>query len=447
MQAQHLHDHLMRVAPWVDWQGGTCDGFKYGSPAMDVRGIAVAWQALQGSLEEAHTEGCNLFITHEPTFYSHMDDDEALRGSPPAVHKMAFLDRTGMAVYRCHDAWDVFPRLGVVDAWSAFLGLGEPVATARYYNVHAVAPCTAWQIARQVSERVADLQEQGIQFMGRKSQIVSRIAVGTGAITDVRRMVELGADLVIASDDGTTLWRDAAWMADAGLPLITVNHMTAEIPGLHGLAEYLRGQFPGVPVTFVGPTCQYEILAQERSHDPLAHMRRADLENLPPLALPEGYSVRPMQADETWAYLQVMQLSSLVPDADMNWYTHAFGDHPDESSRHLIVWKDGQPVAAATAWWDDVEGLRWGRVHWVGVAEAEKGRGLGRAVALAVLYRMRELGYTRALLDTQAWRLSAVATYTGLGFEPWPTTDTPREVWDQALTDLAAWRECAKRGA
>ncbi|MHB0857437.1 MAG: Nif3-like dinuclear metal center hexameric protein [Anaerolineae bacterium] len=446
MQAQHLHDHFVRTAPWVSWQSGPCDGFKYGDPATVVQGIAVAWQALQGSLEEAHAKGCNLFITHEPTFYSHMDDDEALKSSPPALRKKAFLDRAGIVVYRCHDTWDVFPQLGVVDAWSAFLGLGEPVSTARYYNVHALPPTTAWQVVRQVAERVSSLQEQAVQFLGKKSQIVSRIAVGTGAITDVRRMIDLGADMVIATDDGTTFWRDGAWMADSGIPLIVVNHMTAEIPGLHGLVTHLRTQFPDVPVEFVGPSCSYEILACERAHDPLAHMRRRDLEGLPALCIPQGYSARPMQADEVWAYLEVMRLSGLVPDANMSWFEHAFAGHPGyDVSRHYLIWKGDRPVAAATAWLDDVEGQHWGRVHWVGVADSEKGRGLGRAVALAALHRMRTLGHTRALLDTQAWRLSAVATYLSLGFEPWPTEETPRDVWDRALADLADWRAQARR--
>ena len=78
LTARQIHAHFCGVADWVDW-ADTCDGFKYGDPDTPVRGVAVGWQSLQSDLEAAHSRGCNLFITHEPTFYSHMDDDEALK--------------------------------------------------------------------------------------------------------------------------------------------------------------------------------------------------------------------------------------------------------------------------------------------------------------------------------------------------------------------------------
>jgi len=60
------------VGTWVDWEAGaTCDGFKYGGPDTQIRGIAVAWQSSLPALRQAHELGCNLFITHEPTLRAH----------------------------------------------------------------------------------------------------------------------------------------------------------------------------------------------------------------------------------------------------------------------------------------------------------------------------------------------------------------------------------------
>jgi len=126
--ADDVHEYLRSLGPWVAWDQGTCDGFKYGDPETEVSGIAVTWQALQSTLEEAHVRVHNLVVTHEPTFYSHMDDDGDLRATAPARHKAEFLDRTGMVVYRCHDLWDVYPAEGILDSWSTFLGLGAPIA-------------------------------------------------------------------------------------------------------------------------------------------------------------------------------------------------------------------------------------------------------------------------------------------------------------------------------
>lgn len=441
-RAKHIHDHLRSVATWVDWEGRTCDGFKYGDPETEIISIAVAWQSTQSALAEAHARDCNLFITHEPTFYSHMDDDEAMHSSLPARRKMAFLDRTGMVVYRCHDAWDVFPRLGIVDAWSEFLRLGSPVATARYYNLHDVPPTAAWELAQHVAQRVKALGEQCVRFMGVRWQMVHRLAVGTGAITDVRRMVELGADVVLATDDGIRMWRDGAWIADLGVPLIMVNHMAAEIPGLRKLAKYLQERFPEVRVEFVGPTCSYEIYATERHRDQAIRMRRDSLDDLPPVVLPPGYTCAPMQADQAWAYLEVMNQSVFAGECDEGWFQRTFAQDPEYDPAHLqIIWKGDQPVAAAGAWHHEVEGQTWGLVHYVGVVKAERGRGLGKGVSLAALHRLRDRGFARAALTTHAWRMAAVAGYLRLGFRPWPNDKAPEGVWSQVLASLESWRK------
>jgi len=437
----------------VEWDQGTCDGFKHGDPETRITGIAVTWQALQSTLEEAHARGHNLVITHEPTFYSHMDDD-TMRATPPARLKAEFLDRTGMVVYRCHDLWDIYPEIGVVDSWSAFLRLGEPIARERYYNLHAVPETTAWELVERIARRLASLQQQAVLFVGTQWQMVHRLAVGTGAITNVHRMVEMGADIVLATDDGTTLWRDAAWMADLGVPLMMVNHTTAEIPGIRNLAAYLAQRFPDVPCEFLGPTCGYQILATERSRDTAIRMRRDDLEHLPPVAMPEGYALRPMAADEAWAYLEVMNSSNYSGEAGQAWFDRTFASDPEYDPAHLqIIWKGDRPVAAAAAWHTTVtsgtadgsaaDDGRWGMIHWVGVSDADRGAGLGKAVTLAALHRLRCRGFTRAMLDTNAWRLPAVAAYMRLRFRPWPTDRAPQQVWDRVLADLAAWRQWA----
>jgi putative NIF3 family GTP cyclohydrolase 1 type 2 len=441
LTAAHVAEHFRAVGTWVDWSGRTCDGFKAGDPATPVTGIAVAWQSSQAALEEAQAQGCDLFITHEPTFYSHMDDDRAWQETLPAQRKRAWFERSGMVVYRCHDVWDVFPRLGIVDSWSEYLGLGEPVARAKYYNLHEVPATTVWELAQRLGTRLAPLGQQAVQLIGKKWQMVRRLAVGTGAITGVRQMVELGADVVLGTDDGITLWRDGAWMADLGLPLLIVNHMTAEIPGLRNLADYLRAQFPGVKVAFVGPTCSYEIYATERMRDTPIRMRRDDLEHLPPLALPEGYECRPMQADESWAYQEVMNLSNYYGDCDAAWFTRTFSQDPQYDPAFLqLIWKGERPVAAATAWHIEIEGERWGMIHWVGASNTERGKGLGKMATLAALHTLRARGFTHAMLDTAVWRLPAVAAYLGLGFRPWPTAQAPQAVWEQVLADLATWR-------
>src|SRR4051812_27910827 len=57
----------------VPWQQQTVDTFKAGDPDTPVTGVATTMMATYDVLTRAAAEGKNLVITHEPTFYGHLD--------------------------------------------------------------------------------------------------------------------------------------------------------------------------------------------------------------------------------------------------------------------------------------------------------------------------------------------------------------------------------------
>ena len=80
--AGNVHEYLRSLgADWVN-PNRTVDTFKAGGPEAVVKGIAVGWLSYFDSLRKAHELGCNLFITHEPTYYDHRDRDESVPGDP-----------------------------------------------------------------------------------------------------------------------------------------------------------------------------------------------------------------------------------------------------------------------------------------------------------------------------------------------------------------------------
>ena len=252
MTVQDVHQHMQAIAPWVDWETSTCDGLKFGDPDTEVGAVAVGWMCTMEALRRARERGCNLFIAHEPTFYSHMDDDERLKHSPPGSEKAALLAAAGMAVYRSHDAWDLFPGIGVLDSWAQGLGLtGTPVATDRYYAVYQVPGVALIDLADEVAHRTRPLGQNAVAYAGDPDQTVNRLAIGTGAITDIRKMVDLGADCCLTTDDGLCGWSQTSWLLDAGLCAIRVNHCVAEEWGMANLADYLRRTFRPVEVHYI----------------------------------------------------------------------------------------------------------------------------------------------------------------------------------------------------
>jgi len=259
MKASAVRKHMIEIGNWVDWDK-TCDQFLHGDPEIEVKGIAVCWCCSLPRLQEAEKRGCNLFVAHEP-LYSYPGPQEE-NAHPAEEARSRFLRESAMTILRCHDTWDVMPEIGIVDSWSRSLGyIGEPAATLKYYNGHDLPPgATAESVARSTLKRVKDLGQECVLLVGEPERRVSRIAVGTGAITNFRLMATLGADILILTDDGTHLVESGQWSHDTGIPLIVVNHATAEEPGMVNMADYFADQFD-VKVEHIPQGCLYETIS------------------------------------------------------------------------------------------------------------------------------------------------------------------------------------------
>src|SRR5512142_2100924 len=90
----------------VEWKKQTVDTFKAGNPDTPVTGIAVTMMATMDVLERASAQGLNFVITHEPTFYAHLDTPEGMPENDPVwAEKRAFIEKHNMVVWRFHDHW------------------------------------------------------------------------------------------------------------------------------------------------------------------------------------------------------------------------------------------------------------------------------------------------------------------------------------------------------
>ena len=257
MKAAELHAHMQKVGTWVDWSRAN-DKFLVGDPETEVHGIAVGWMPTAGALDEARRRGANVFVTHEPLYVSDPDPAKSVGPDHPWVRKKAWLDKTGMVVYRCHDVWDDFPEIGIHGAWAQWLGFaGKPLAMQKWYEVHPTEETTLGGLARRILKKVRPLGQDVVHLVGDPETKVSRIALGTGAITNYAVMRGMGADCLLLTDDGTRLWESAQWSFESGIPLLLVNHATAEEPGMMTLVEYLAEQFPEVLVHHIPVGCLY----------------------------------------------------------------------------------------------------------------------------------------------------------------------------------------------
>lgn len=270
MQAKDLQAYFRSLnGGWMDLNS-TVDTFKSGDSEAEVTGIAVSWMSTTAALKQALDLDCNLFVTHEPTYYNHRDDPESpvfeLAGTQ---EKQAFIEESGLIIIRCHDLWDQVPEIGIPDAWGAALGLGEAVAGEGYYRVYDVSGRTAGDVARQVAAKSAHYGQAAVQLIGDADVPVTRVATGTGAITPLFAFIQqYDIDLAICTDDGFTYWMHGAYARDVGLPVIVVNHATSEEPGMIRLAQHLHTQFPNVPVHHIPHGCMFDLVTAEGLIEP-----------------------------------------------------------------------------------------------------------------------------------------------------------------------------------
>jgi len=275
MKALELHEHMQKIGTWVDWRR-TRDRFLAGDPESEVEGIAVSWMPTFFTLNEALKARCNLFITHEPLYSAIVDGKGKVVGGAVLeetdfaasidkndvwVKKRIWLEEKGMVVYRCHDVWDNFPKIGIHGAWANWLGFTKkPISEKPYYEVHEIDNLTVRELAEMILQKVKPLGQDSIGVVGDLDKKVSRIALGTGAATEYREMHSMEADILLLTDDGTRLWESGQWSLDSGVPIIIVNHSTSEEPGMRTLAKYLQETFPFVPVIEIPVGCIYHVI-------------------------------------------------------------------------------------------------------------------------------------------------------------------------------------------
>jgi len=261
MKARELQSYLRSLnGGWMKLEK-TVDTFKAGDPEAEIRGIAVGWMSYTWALQKAVELGCNVFITHEPTYYIHRDNDAEVFRFQEVRAKRQYIEENDLIVLRCHDLWDQAPVIGIPDSWGELLGLGEPIDGSGYFRVYDVSGRSALQVAQQVAARTTQFGQEAVQLLGPVDEPVTRVGIGTGAITPFQRLLdEYSIDLAICSDDGFSYWRDGGLAIDMNIPVIIVNHAVSEEAGMIHLAEHLEARFPAIPVHHIPQRCTYKLI-------------------------------------------------------------------------------------------------------------------------------------------------------------------------------------------
>jgi mycothiol synthase len=180
---------------------------------------------------------------------------------------------------------------------------------------------------------------------------------------------------------------------------------------------------------------------------PQLEMELDSLEGLPEVVAPAGYRLRSYREGDAaeWCRLIRENIGGEYDERAFRESTAASGGF--DAKGLFFAEQEGRIVGTACGVWRREYGERTGYLHMVAVDPQHQGRGLGRALTLAVLHRLRERGYRRAVLETDDWRLPALRLYLSLGFRPRISHQSHEQRWREVYRRLGRQSECRLPGS
>jgi len=240
----------------VPWQSDTVDTFKAGNPDTLVTGIAVTMMATLDVLQRAAASGDNLIITHEPTFFDHLDNSAQLpekENDAVLVAKREFIATHHLVIWRFHDHWHARKpdgiEAGMVNAlgWQKF----EDPNNQYLFNIPDIT------LAQLVGEIKRKLGIRVMRVVGDPDLHVTKVALAPGAAGFSRHAEALEMPGVQALVVGETReWETVEYVADAMVEgrkksLIILGHIPSEQAGMEECTRWLKTFVSEVPITFV----------------------------------------------------------------------------------------------------------------------------------------------------------------------------------------------------
>lgn len=238
----------------VEWKKDTVDTFKAGNPDTVVTGVAVTMMATMDVLQRASAQGLNFVITHEPTFYAHLDRPEGIGESDPVwAEKRAFIEKHGLVVWRFHDHWHMRKPDGIEAGMVHALGW-EGFQRSDNQYLFVMPETTVKELAEQVAKK---LDSTVVRVVGDREMKVRKVGFSPGAAGSEREMQALEQDDVEVLLVGETReWETVEYAADAvsqgrKKALIVIGHVPSEQAGMEECTRWLKGFVKNVPVEFV----------------------------------------------------------------------------------------------------------------------------------------------------------------------------------------------------
>jgi putative NIF3 family GTP cyclohydrolase 1 type 2 len=237
----------------------TCDQLIEGDWERQVTGVATTFMATVDVIRRTIATGCNLIITHEPTYFTGLDRTEWRKSDPVYQRKKALINDNNISIWRYHDHM----HTGKTDL--IYAGLLKKLGWENYLDTNFPLPhcytIPSTSLAALVKFLKEALDMKVIRVVGGPEMKCSRVGilVGGGSLglgeeeMPARLMNDQRLDVIVCGE--ITEWTLSAYVRDAaaiGLnkAMIIVGHERSEEPGMQDLADRLQPLLGDIPVHF-----------------------------------------------------------------------------------------------------------------------------------------------------------------------------------------------------
>lgn len=244
----------MREAAGVTVMPNTVDTIKAGDPQTVVTGIASTITPTMDVLRKAVAAHDNLILTHEPSFYNHLDADTLFKNDPVYQEKQAYIREHGLVLFRWHDGAHTRKPDFIMEGWKQKAGWTTAKIESGEPEMYTSAPITVNALAQKLQ---AATGARVVRVIGDPNLTVTKIAYAPGAPGEARQILALERDDIEVLVGGEIPeWETIAYVWDAQQQgrhkaMILMGHYTSEEPGMENFAAWLKTVLPGTKIDFI----------------------------------------------------------------------------------------------------------------------------------------------------------------------------------------------------
>ncbi len=258
---QQIIDGIMGAIPGSR-RNDTVDTFKSGNPTNICTGIVTTFLATAEVIKRTAELGANLIITHEPTYYNHLDETDWLEEDPVYQAKLSLIENHKIAIWRFHDYWHQHRPDGILQGFLELMNWTEYV-DGEIDNICNIPEMTLQDLANTIKQKM-DLHRPFL--VGEPALICNRVGLLLGAgggRMQIGMLSKEDMDVLVVGE--VAEWETCEYIRDSNnlgmhKGLIVLGHAVSEEPGMAYLANWLTPRFKGLSINHVPATEPFRLV-------------------------------------------------------------------------------------------------------------------------------------------------------------------------------------------